>query len=94
MFFPICEDKHWHVHVVNIAATRVDILSFIPLKRQNKISVASRRLSSSISRAMHGYGLYMDFDISKFEHVQPKIVQKSNGLETIIILNNIPFNFI
>ena len=56
-FFPICEDKQWHVHVVNIVAARVEILSFIPLKRQNKISVMSRRLSLSISRAMHAYGL-------------------------------------
>ena len=78
MFFPVCDNDHWHVHVMNIVVARVEILSSFQLKHQNKINVASRRLSLSIYRALHAFGLYMNVDISKFEHVQPEIVQQSN----------------
>ena len=63
---------------MNIASAKIEILSSLPLKGQNMINVALRRLSLSISRALHAFGLYMNIDISKFEHVQPEIVQQSN----------------
>ena len=78
MFFLVYDSDHWHVHVVNIVAETVDILSSLSLKRQNRINAVSRRLSLSISKALHVFGLYMNVDVSKFEHVQPDIVQHSN----------------
>ncbi|KAL6350158.1 hypothetical protein AAG906_004097 [Vitis piasezkii] len=33
LFFPVCYNNHWHMHVVNIPASRVEILSSLPLRR-------------------------------------------------------------
>ena len=79
MFILVCENNHWHVHVVNFAAGRVEILSSLPLRRGNNISVATRRLSVAIHKALHAYRIHMDVDVSTFVHVQPHLVQQLNG---------------
>ncbi|KAL6327803.1 hypothetical protein AAG906_025723 [Vitis piasezkii] len=73
MFIPVCENNHWHMHVVNFAAGRVEILSSLPLRRGNSISAATRRLSMAINKALHAYAIHMDVDVSTFEHVQPHL---------------------
>ncbi|KAL6328637.1 hypothetical protein AAG906_003322 [Vitis piasezkii] len=55
LFFPVCDNNHWHVHVVNIPASRVEILSSLPLRRDNGISVVSRHLSDAIDKAFHAH---------------------------------------
>ncbi|RVW68409.1 hypothetical protein CK203_062829 [Vitis vinifera] len=55
--FPVCDNNHWHVHVVNIPASRVEILSSLPLRRGNVISAVSRRLSDAIDQAFHAHGM-------------------------------------
>ena len=79
MFIPVCENNHWHMHVVNFAAGRVEILSSLPLRRGNNISAATRRLSMAINKALHAYAIHMDVDVSTFVHVQPHLVQQLNG---------------
>ena len=79
MFISVCENNHWHVHVVNFAAGRVDILSSLPLRWGNNISAATRRLSVAIHKALHAYRIHIDVDVSTFVHVQPHLVQQLNG---------------
>ena len=79
MFIPVCENNHWHVHVVNFAAGRVEILSSLPLRRGNNISAATRRLSMALHKALHAYRIHMDADVSSFVHVQPHLLQQLNG---------------
>ncbi|KAL6325943.1 hypothetical protein AAG906_038434 [Vitis piasezkii] len=81
LFFPVCDNNHWHVHVVNIPASRVEILSLLPLRRGNGISVVSRRLSDAIDQAFHAHGMLRRVEVSKFQHVQPQIVQQLNGYD-------------
>lgn len=81
LFFPVCDNNHWHVHVVNIPASRVDILSSLPLRRGNGISAVSRRLSDAIDQAFHAHGMLRRVEVSKFQHVQPQIVQQLNGYD-------------
>ncbi|WJZ88903.1 hypothetical protein VitviT2T_008165 [Vitis vinifera] len=64
MFIPVCENNHWHVHVVNFAAGRVEILSSLPLRRGNNISAATQRLSMTLHKALHAYRIHMDADVS------------------------------
>ncbi|RVX18279.1 hypothetical protein CK203_006642 [Vitis vinifera] len=75
MFIPVCENNHWHVHVVNFAAGRVEILSSLPLRRGNNISAATQRLSMALHKALHAYRIHMDVDVSSFVHVQPHLLQ-------------------
>ena len=77
MFIPVCETKH--VHVVNFAVGRVEILSSLPLRRGNNISSATRRLSVAIHKALHAFRVHIDVDVSTFMHVQPHLVQQLNG---------------
>ncbi|KAL6347449.1 hypothetical protein AAG906_025164 [Vitis piasezkii] len=69
LFFLVSENNHWHMHVLNIPTSRVEILSSLPLRRGNRISAVSRRLSEAIDK------------VSKFMHVQPQIVQQQNGYD-------------
>ncbi|RVW75021.1 Ubiquitin-like-specific protease 1A [Vitis vinifera] len=85
MFIPVCENNHWHMHVVNFAVARVEILSSLPLRRGNSISAATRRLSMAINKALHAYAIHMDVDVSTFEHVQPHLVQQLNGFDCGIL---------
>ncbi|KAL6326893.1 hypothetical protein AAG906_012169 [Vitis piasezkii] len=81
LFFPVYDNNPWHVHVVNIPASRVEILSSLPLRRGNGISVVSRRLSDAIDKAFHAHGMLRRLEVSKFHHVQPQIVQQLNGYD-------------
>ncbi|XP_034675492.1 putative ubiquitin-like-specific protease 1B [Vitis riparia] len=85
MFIPVCENNHWHVHVVNFAAGRVEILSSLPLRRGNNISAATRRLSMALHKALHAYRIHMDVDVSSFVHVQPHLLQQLNGFDCGIL---------
>ncbi|RVW94862.1 hypothetical protein CK203_034612 [Vitis vinifera] len=57
LFFPICDNNYWHVHVVNIPASRIEILSSLPLRRGNGKSAVSRCLSDAIDKAFHAHGM-------------------------------------
>ncbi|RVW21732.1 hypothetical protein CK203_108209 [Vitis vinifera] len=69
------------LHVVNIPASRVEILSSLPLRRGNRISAVSRCLSDAIDKAFHAHGMLRRLEVSKFHHVQPQIVQQLNGYD-------------
>ncbi|RVW78636.1 hypothetical protein CK203_046747 [Vitis vinifera] len=86
MFIPVCENNHWHVHVVNFAAGRVEILSSLPLRRGNNISAATRRLSMALHKALHAYRIHMDADVSSFVHVQPHLLQQLNGSDCGVLV--------
>ena len=79
LFIPVCENNHWHLHVVNFPIRRVEILSFLPLRWGNNISASTRWLSVVIHKALHAHGIHMDLDVSKFVYVQPHLVQQLNG---------------
>nr|CAN66298.1 hypothetical protein VITISV_033085 [Vitis vinifera] len=68
MFIPICENNHWHI-LINFPVGRVEILSSLPLRRENNISASTRRLSVAIHKALHAYRIHMDLDVSTFVHV-------------------------
>ncbi|KAL6311234.1 hypothetical protein AAG906_000442 [Vitis piasezkii] len=86
MFIPVCENNHWHVHVVNFATGRVEILSSLPLRRGNNISAATRRLSMALHKALHAYRIHMDADVSSFVHVQPHLLQQLNGADCGVLV--------
>lgn len=86
MFIPVCENNHWHVHVVNFAVGRVEILSSLPLRRGNNISAATRRLSMALHKALHAYRIHMDADVSSFVHVQPHLLQQLNGSDCGVLV--------
>lgn len=86
IFFPVCDNNHWHVHVLNILAERVKILSLFPLRRGNGISVVSRRLSEAIEKTFHAHGMLRRIEVSKIMHVQPPIVQQQNRQITLAII--------
>ena len=74
-FFFVCDNNHWHIHVINIPTTQVEILFSLPLWRDNDISATTKRLSQVIDKAFHAHGLHKELEVSKFVHVQPQIVQ-------------------
>ena len=73
LFFPVCDNNHWHVHVVNIPASRVDILSSLPLRRGNGISAILRRLSEAIDKAFHAHGMLSDWRSQNSCMCNPKL---------------------
>ena len=85
-FFPVCDNNHWHIHVINILAAQVEILSSMHLQRGNDISVVIRRLSEAIDKAFHAHGMHRQLEVSKFVHVQPQIMQQRNGWNTSIVI--------
>ncbi|RVW23670.1 hypothetical protein CK203_093968 [Vitis vinifera] len=42
MFLFVCENNHWHIHIVNFPSRRVEILSSLPLRHGNNISASTR----------------------------------------------------
>ncbi|RVW61846.1 hypothetical protein CK203_064368 [Vitis vinifera] len=44
LFILVCKNNHWHLHVLNILAGHIEILSSLPLRKGNYISASSRRL--------------------------------------------------
>ncbi|WKA01642.1 hypothetical protein VitviT2T_019913 [Vitis vinifera] len=85
LFIPVCENNHWHIHVVNFPAGQVEIFSSLPLQRGNNISASTRRLSMAIHKALHAHGIQMDLDVSTFVHVQPHLVQQLNRYDCGIL---------
>ncbi|KAL6323859.1 hypothetical protein AAG906_005855 [Vitis piasezkii] len=81
LFLPICENNHWHLHVLNIPAGCIEILSSLPLQRGNYISASTRRLSMDLERALHAHGIHVNVEVSKLVHVQPDLVQQKNGYD-------------
>ncbi|WJZ84248.1 hypothetical protein VitviT2T_003861 [Vitis vinifera] len=81
LFIPVCENNHWHLHVLNIPAGRIEILSSLPLRRGNYISASTRRLSMALERALHAHGIHVNVEVSKLVHVQPDLVQQKNGYD-------------
>ena len=79
LFIPVCENNHWHIHVVNFPIGWVEILSLLPLRRGNNISALTRRLSLAIQKALHAYKIHMNLEVSRFLHVQLDFVQQKNG---------------
>ena len=53
-------------------------LIFVAFKKGNGISVVSRRLSDAIDQAFHAHGMLRRLEVSKFQHVQPQIMQQLN----------------
>lgn len=89
-FIIVCNNHHWHIPIINILATQVEILSSLPLRRGNSISVGTWRLSQAIDKAFHAHGIHMYLEVSKFVHVQPKIVQQQKWVQSFIP-NNVSF---
>ncbi|WJZ84496.1 hypothetical protein VitviT2T_004098 [Vitis vinifera] len=81
LFIPVCENNHWHLHVLNILAGRIEILSSLPLRRGNYISASTRQLSMALERALHAHGIHVNVEVSKLVHVQPDLVQQKNGYD-------------
>ncbi|RVW27788.1 hypothetical protein CK203_102642 [Vitis vinifera] len=75
LFFLVCDNNHWHIHVLNIPASRVEILFSLPLRRGNGISTVSRRLSKAIDKAFHDHGM-LRYDCGMFAI---KYMQHWNG---------------
>ena len=71
VFFPIYENNHWHIHIINISTARVEIFSSLPLRKGNDISVVTRRLFEAFDKAFHAHGMHRQLEVSKFVHVQP-----------------------
>lgn len=81
LFIPVCENNHWHLHVLNIPVGRIEIFSSLPLRRGNYISASTRRLSMALERALHAHGIHVNVEVSKLVHVQPDLVQQKNGYD-------------
>ena len=79
LLFPICDNNHCHVHMVNIPASRVKILSSLPLRRGNGISVVSRRLSEAIDKAFHAHGMLSDWRSQNSCMCNPKLCNNKMG---------------
>ena len=86
LFFFVYDNNHWHIHVINIPTAQVEILSSLPLRRDNYISATTKRLSQAIDKAFHAHGLHKELEVSKFVHVQPQIVQQQNGYSPLFII--------
>ena len=77
-YFPVYKNKHWHLHVVNLATQRVEVLSSISLKMGKRPSSNSIRLSTAITKAFHAFLLHHNLDIGAFTHVYPDVFGKKN----------------
>ncbi|KAL6347714.1 hypothetical protein AAG906_026243 [Vitis piasezkii] len=77
--FPSTTNNHWHVHVLNIPTSRVEILSSLPLRRGNGISAVSRRLSEAIDKAFHAHGMLSDWRSQNSCMCNPKLCNNKMG---------------
>ena len=57
-FIPFYEGNHWHLHVINIGASRVKILSSLPLERDNKIPSTNKRITNVFGQCMKAHGTH------------------------------------
>ena len=71
-------DTHWHVHIINLHAKRVELLSSLPMTRGKYIKGSSRRLSHSLGQCLKAFVVCTDMDIGKLEHVYPDVMQQEN----------------
>ena len=71
-------DTHWHVHIINLHAKRVELLSLLPMSRSKHIKGSARRLSHSLGQCLKAYDVHTDMDIGKLEHVYPNVMQQEN----------------
>ena len=78
-YLPVCKNKHWHLHVVNLPAQRVEVLSFISLTRGKQPSSNSIRLPVAITKAFYAFLLHHNLDIGACTHVYPNVFGKKNG---------------
>ena len=68
-------DTHWHVHIINLHAKRVELLSSLPLTRGKYVKGYSRRLSHSLGQCLKANDVRIDMDIGKLEHVYLDVMQ-------------------
>ena len=71
-------DTHWHVHIINLHAKCVELLSSLPMTRGKYIKGSFRRLSHYLGQCLKAYDVRTDMDIWKFEHVYPDVMQQEN----------------
>ena len=71
-------DTHWHVHIINLHAKCVELLSSLPTTHGKYIKGSSRRLSHSLGQCLKAYDVHSDMDIGKLEHVYPEVMQQEN----------------
>ena len=71
-------DTHWHVHIINLHAKRVELLSSLSMTRGKYIKGSSRRLSHSLGQFLKAYDVRTYMDIGKLEHVYPNVMQQEN----------------
>ena len=60
-------DTDWHVHIINLHAKCVELLSSLPLTRGKYIKGSSRRLSHSLGQCLKAYDVHIEMDIGKLE---------------------------
>ena len=65
-------DTHWHVHIVNLHAKRVESLSSLPLTRGKNVKGSSKRLSHSLGQCLKVYDALTKIDI---DHVYPDVMK-------------------
>ena len=78
-YLPVCKNKHWHLHVVNLTAQRVEVLSSISLTRGKQPSSNSIRLLDAITKAFHAFILHHNLNIGAFTHVYNNVFGQKNG---------------
>ena len=71
-------DTHWHVHIINLYAKCVELLSSFPMIHGKYIKGSSRRLSHSLGQCLKAYDVHIDMDIGKLEHVYSEVMQQGN----------------
>ena len=71
-------DTHWHVHISNLHAKHVELLSLLPMTCGKSIKGCSKRLSHSLGQCLKAYDVHIDMDIGKLEHVYPEVMQQEN----------------
>ena len=75
LYIPICENDHWHLHVVNIESQRVELLSFMSFGRGNKVPQDSLKLTKYIWGCVKSWGLKYEVEFTKFDHVCADVSQ-------------------
>ena len=66
--------------MINIGASRVELLSSLTLARGNKIPSTNRMITNAFGRYMkaHVFGVHLTYDYDKFEHICPTVPQQDN----------------
>ena len=80
-YLSACKNKHWHLHVVNLVAQRVEVLSSISLTRGKRPSSNSIGLPSVITKAFYAFLLHQSSDIGAFIHVYHDVFGKKKSVK-------------